>query len=746
MAKKKRKRKSSFKPKIKKQKKKLHPEVAKSIWAIFLIVLSVLSFLSFFDKAGSFGNLIKNLLIVIAGWGMYVAPIVFLAMAILFITSWERNTSKSIIFSAFLFFSSLLGIFSVSNYVYEEAIARGGYWGYLFAWPFVNFLGILGAWVTLSAFIIISVIIGFHVKLGEIFSNIRENRRIQKSALQVKPNKFKTKDDDESKKETDKELENSAVDIKDYQKEQEPETKDNKTRRQDIKKEDGFLADSSKATQFKNFKLPPLELLDQETGKPTSGDIVANANIIKRTLQNFGIDVEMGEVNVGPTVTQYTLKPAEGVKLSKITALSNDLALALAAHPIRIEAPIPGRSLAGIEIPNKASSQVRLGSLLAYEEFRQNPGRLVLAIGRDVKGAPIYADLSKMPHMLVAGATGSGKTIALNALILSLLYRNPPQLLRLILVDPKRVEFPTYSGIPHLLAPIVVDNSKAVNALKWSVGEMERRFEVLSEAGARDIHSYNADKRVQKNNETLPYIVIIIDELADLMSSKGREVEALIVRVAQMARAVGIHLILATQRPSVEVITGLIKANITARIAFQVGSQVDSRTILDMAGAEKLLGSGDMLFLSPERSKPIRIQGSYIGQQEVKRVADHLRAQKETMADGQEEDFNEAKNISPTHSIDLDNVESGEEDELYEEAKRLIIKNQKGSASYLQRMLRVGYARAARLLDMLEENGIVGPADGAKPRDVYVTAQDLEEGNEQDNEYDEDGDDEEELE
>lgn len=720
MAKKSKKKSSSSKSRREAIKKKMHPEISKSIWAITMASLAVLSFLSFFNKAGTFGNAIKNILIFISGWGMYVAPFLFLGISIMLILSWERNTSKSIIFSAFLFFSSILGIFALSNYTQDVAIVRGGYWGYLFVWPLMNFLGPVGAYVILAALIIISIIVGFHLRVGEIVSNLREAKKLKKSSLLVNVGGDSKITKKQEKLDKGK-LEEAGVSIRDYQ----DTSSDEEKVKSDFKKEDSFIAASS-TVQFKDFKLPSTELLAQETGKPTSGDIVANANIIKRTLQNFRIDIEMGEVNVGPTVTQYTLKPAMGVKLASITALNNDLSLALAAHPLRIEAPIPGRSLVGIEIPNKASSQVRLGSLLENPLFKENSGKLVLALGRDVKGSPIYADLSKMPHMLVAGATGAGKTIALNALILSLLYRNPPQLLRFILIDPKRVEFPVYAGIPHLLAPIIVDNNKAVNALKWAVGEMERRFEVLSEIKARDIHVYNSNKKIIKNEEQLPFIVIIIDELADLMSSKGREVEAVIVRIAQMARAVGIHLVLATQRPSVEIITGLIKANITARMAFQVGSQVDSRTILDMGGAEKLLGNGDMLFLSPERSKPFRVQGAYIGETETKKVTDYLRAQnKEEDKDIQDFDKDVAKR--PGHSIDLDSVESNTDDELFDEARDLVIEEGKASASYLQRKLRIGYARAARLLDMLEDAGIVGPPDGARPREVYMDYEEDEE-------------------
>ena len=338
-----------------------------------------------------------------------------------------------------------------------------------------------------------------------------------------------------------------------------------------------------------------------------NGRLLANANIIKRTLESFGIAVEMGEINVGPAVTRYTLKPAEGIKLSRITALNQDLSLSLAAAPIRIEAPIPGKSLVGIEVPNKSAAIVRLGSLMNYPEF-QKSGQLGFVLGRDVSGEPVFASIEKMPHLLVAGATGSGKSIFVHSLLMSLLYKNSPETLKLVLIDPKRVELSVYDGIPHLVSPVITENKKAAGVFRWAISEMEKRYEILQKAGCRDIKSYNAGHK----DEPLPYIVIAIDELADLMSSFGREVEGSIVRLAQMARATGIHLILATQRPSVEVITGLIKANITARVALQVASQIDSRTIIDTPGAEKLLGHGDLLFISAELSKPKRIQGSFI--------------------------------------------------------------------------------------------------------------------------------------
>jgi len=391
------------------------------------------------------------------------------------------------------------------------------------------------------------------------------------------------------------------------------------------KKQKAFEEKKKENTQY---KYPPLDLLSSKKSIAEGGDIAYNSSIIKRTLQTFGIPVEMSEVNVGPTVTQYTLKPAEGIKLSRITALQNDLALALASPTIRIEAPIPGRPLVGVEIPNKKRAVVGLREILDTEEFKKSPHPLLVALGKDVRGAPAFADIADMPHLLVGGTTGSGKTISLNVMILSLLYRNSPEEMRLILVDPKRVEFPVYSVLPHLLCPVIYDAQQTLVALKWLTGEMERRFAVLAQGNSRDIGSYNA-KMEKKGEEKLPYIILIIDELADLMSVKGKEIESYVVRLAQMSRATGIHLILATQRPSVEVITGLIKANITTRVALKVGSVVDSRTILDSAGAEKLLGKGDMLFLTKEHSKPKRIQSPYVSEQEIKKVVSFIASDQE---------------------------------------------------------------------------------------------------------------------
>ena len=460
----------------------------------------------------------------------------------------------------------------------------------------------------------------------------------------------------------------------------------------------------------------PLSLLSGKRGKPTSGDINENREIIHKSLEHFGIPVEMGDISVGPTVTQYTFRPAEGIKLSRITNLSNDLALALAAHPIRIEAPIPGKHLVGVEVPNQSKAIVPLKELLTSEKYENRKSNLSLALGKDVAGEVWFDPINKMPHLLVAGATNSGKSVCLNTIIVSLLYQNNPDDLKFIMVDPKRVELPAYDGIPYLLTPVITDVPKTINALKWCLNEMDRRYDILSRASKKDIQGYN-----QTVANKMPYIVFIIDELADLMVAASKDIEAGIIRLAQMARAVGIHLILATQRPSVDVITGLIKANMPARIAFSVASGTDSRTILDSLGAEKLLGRGDMLYKGTEMSKPVRLQGAFVSETEIGKITRYLKAQGEPQYI---ENITNRQKVQGIGGIGLDGVK-GDEDELVSEAKELVIKAGKASASYLQRRLRIGYARAASILDALEEEGVIGPAQGAKPRDILVSREQL---------------------
>lgn len=483
------------------------------------------------------------------------------------------------------------------------------------------------------------------------------------------------------------------------------------------------------------YNPPPLSILGADKGKPGVGDIKANANIIKRTFQNFGIQLEMDEVSVGPTVTRYAVKPAEGVRLSKILSLASNLELALAAHPVRIEAPIPGKSLVGIEVPNTTKAMVGLGGILSSPEWTTSKKPLLAALGRDITGMPHFVNITKMPHGLVAGATGSGKSVAMHAIITSLLYRNGPNQLRFIMVDPKRVELTGYNGIPHLLTPVITDPKKTILSLKWAAKEMERRYNILETARVRDIDSYHASifepakAAAEKSRrgdtadlpEAMPFIVIVIDELADIMQSYPRELEASIVRLAQMSRAVGIHLLLSTQRPSVNIITGLIKANVPTRMALQVASQIDSRTILDGSGAETLLGAGDMLYLASDMQKPVRLQTAYIGEEEMKKVVAFIK--QNNAGDLSSIDFGNNNGSSETSDVlglASASLDDDVDDDLYDDAKHAVEEAGKASTSYLQRKLKIGYSRAARLMDVLEAKGVIGQADGSKPREVLT--------------------------
>lgn len=461
------------------------------------------------------------------------------------------------------------------------------------------------------------------------------------------------------------------------------------------------------------WKHPPLSLLeDTKSGKADRGDIKGNAEIIEKTLESFGVIAKVVEVNLGPTVTQYALEVALGTKLSKVTNLERDLALALAAPTgtIRIEAPIPGRSLVGIELPNRAAEVVPLKKILTSKPMKDNDSRLVVSLGLDVSGNPVVANLGKMPHVLIAGQTGSGKSVALNTFLTTMLFRATPSEVKLILVDPKRVELTGYNGIPHLLSPVIVDPEKVISALRWIMSEMDRRYKLFSEAGARNIEAFNEMSGFQ----ALPYIILVIDELADVMLYNMAEVEDAITRIAQMSRATGIHMVLATQRPSTDVITGLIKANIPSRIAFAVASQIDSRVILDSPGAEKLLGKGDMLYLPPEQAKPTRIQGAYISDKDINTLVSYLKNQ--GVKPQYTDEVTEMPKPGTTQVAGMDE----DLDELFPEAVKIICKYDRASASLLQRRLSVGYARAARILDQLHAAGVVGAPDGSKPREVLI--------------------------
>jgi len=472
------------------------------------------------------------------------------------------------------------------------------------------------------------------------------------------------------------------------------------------------------------WHFPPLSLLPETiSGKADRGDIKTNAAIIEKTLDAFGIIAKVVEINLGPAVTQYALEVAIGTKLSKISSLSNDLALALAAPTgqIRIEAPIPGRSLVGIELPNRSPEFVSLRRMLEADSLKHHKSKLAVALGLDVSGKPVVADIAKMPHVLIAGSTGSGKSVCINAFIATLLFRASPTDVKLILVDPKRVELTGYNGIPHLMSPVIVEPEKVISALKWAMAEMDRRYKLFAEVGVRNVDSYNELSGFQ----ALPYIIIFIDELADIMLFAPVEVEDAITRIAQMARATGIHLVLATQRPSVDVITGLIKANIPTRISFAVSSMIDSRVIVDQPGAEKLLGKGDMLFVPPDQAKPSRIQGAFVSDKEIHNLIDYLKHQ--GIAPQYTEEVTSMpymargnRNSRPTFNPD-GSLESGPRDPLFADALRVIVQNNAASASFLQRKLSIGYARAARILDELHQAGAIGPTKGANPRDILIS-------------------------
>ena len=485
-----------------------------------------------------------------------------------------------------------------------------------------------------------------------------------------------------------------------------------------------------------NWQFPSLDLLEKKEAPADAGDIKQNARIIQDTLREFNINVDMEGANIGPKVTQYTLRPPAGIKLSKITALETNIALNLAASSLRMEAPIPGKKAVGIEVPNKKAADVRIRSILESTEWRRRKEPLSFAIGKDISGLPFVGELNKMPHLLVAGQTGSGKSVMINTLLSSLLYRNAPSDMKLILVDPKQVEMAPYQDIPHLLTPVIVEPEKTMSALKWAVNEMERRYSLLAEERVRDIKTYNerakakgkkigvADEKgnVQQVDEgTMPYIVIVIDEMADLMMVAKRDVEGLIVRLAQKARAVGIHLVLATQRPSVDVITGLIKANVPARIAFTVASQTDSQTILDQAGAEKLLGQGDMLIKTASMPKPKRIQGAWVMDSEVNKITDQLRMQAPPQYN--DEIISQPVQLNGKGGVVMDfGGNSG--DDMFKDAVQVVVQMRKASTSLLQRKLRIGYSRAARIMEEMEEQGIIGPADGSRPREVLISSVD----------------------
>ena len=704
----------------------------KKVKIVLYFILAIFFIMAAIGIAGKIGDFLHNRIIYgTLGYGFFIIPLIFIFAV------WRlgkdidvkiRDNISIIAMSVSLI--SLLHIFFST-----EKVKAGGGLGEIVGNMFMSGFDIYFSSFLFFGILVIGALLVFdpHMNLYKNaknnFNKGRESRASESDAdakLQATVDKALEKD---------KQSKNEIIDKderKDLTKESKKFSIPNITKKKKTKKdEEDFSMANVQGVFASTYQIPPLSLLGTSGGKPVTGDIKANANLIQRTLMNFGIAVEMDEISVGPTVTRYAMKPAQGVRLARIAGLQNELALSLAAKSIRIEAPIPGRSLVGIEVPNKTASSIALGSILSEDEYKKSDKPLLVSLGKGVSGKTHFANLAKMPHALIAGATGSGKSVTIHNIIMSLLYKNGPDMLRFIMIDPKRVELTLYKKIPHLLTPVITDPKKAVLALKWAVKEMERRYDLLQKYAVRDIDSYHKtivapkykglsteeiEEKAGELPEKMPYIVVIIDELSDIMSSYPRELEAAIVRLAQMSRAVGIHLLLATQRPSVNVITGLIKANVPSRLALKVASQIDSRTILDGRGAEKLLGKGDMLYKGEGHNEAIRVQCPYISEDEVKAVVKFIQKNYKfeltDEIDIPDENLNEG-------SGDVEKKNSTDTDPLYEDAKQIVIAARKASTSYLQRRLSIGYSRAARIIDILEDNGVIGSANGSKPREVY---------------------------
>ncbi len=680
----------------------LASETRRGIFALLNLIVAAIIILGFFGVAGTLGTTMADFVRKLFGLlGGYLFAIVYFYFGIkLLVPPSQKNGYKIAHFAGL--FIIIFAVPALFHLFVSPDIAQefgnygrgGGIIGYLISNMLRNSIGVIPAFLIIVAAIIISIFMISDKSLA---------------------NFFKTQSDEEEDDDNNRDDMSDKISVfESVRRKFSSMKKEQESKVQVIEPTPNAIMQPASARTSQTWQYPSIEILKSTDDKASPGNIYKNAELIQKCLENFNIQVSVGEVNVGPTVTQYTIKPNDGVKLTNIVSRQNDLALSLSAKSLRIEAPIPGKNLVGIEIPNKVSAKVTLKEVIKSNEFKAVKSKLAIAVGRDVSGEAVAIDLEKMPHMLIAGSTGSGKSVCINTIITTLLFNNSPQEMKLILVDPKRVELTNYNGIPHLLTETVTEVDKTVSALKWAVWEMERRYKMFEETGKRNIVAYNSSPGPEGK---LPYIIIIIDELADLMATSAKDVEASIVRLAQMARATGMHLIIATQRPSVDVLTGLIKANITSRIAFATASQVDSRTILDISGAEKLLGNGDMLFLGNGLHRPRRVQGCYVSDAEINDLVQFLKENGEAEYDPTILSFKSSSrsgNGSPSGN-------GADEDELYDEAMETIFAAGKASASLLQRRLKVGYARAARLLDILEETGVIGPADGAKPRDILVS-------------------------
>ena len=734
----------------------------KDLQVVILLLISVLSAILIYIQSGYIGEHLSPMLGGVIGWIKYIIPIGVFTIAINVACEKDKQyvTTKLIQYLVLLMCISVLitifkGNIDVKNKQFEESVIEayragtesigGGAVGTIIAYPLVELMAEAGTIILAIGVGIISVIFLYGIKPAEIVKSIVENREAEKEERannKLKEEKtYKNKKEEIVEPEVKEEAKTRKGIFSKKQKEEaeildeqikinipEQESSANKPNGGLFKKQEEIKEDKSKevltlehalTVEDKNYEFPPIELLKsgKSTTKSTKKAVQDTASKLQRTLYSFGVSAKVENISVGPTITRYELKPAEGVRVNKIANLSDDIALSLAAESIRIEAPIPGKQAVGIEIPNKEKEMVALRDIIDSPEFKNAKSKLTFALGKDAAGEVVITDIAKMPHVLIAGSTGSGKSVCINTLITSIIYKAKPSEVKLVMVDPKVVELSIYNGIPHLLIPVVTDPKKAAGALAWAVQEMENRYHLFAEKNVREIEGYNEALEKEGLDEKLPQIVIIIDELADLMMVASKDVEDAICRLAQKARAAGMHLVIATQRPSVDVITGLIKANIATRIAFSVTSQIDSRTILDGSGAEKLLGKGDMLFAMSGGQKKQRVQCAFISDGEVENIVEFLKS---NGGPTYSEDVLEKIERANSTDKELDEDTDDDTDPFLMDAIEAAIDMGQASASYIQRKFKVGYARAGRIIDQMEERGIISGYEGSKPRKVLM--------------------------
>ena len=753
-------------------------ETRKNISIVMLIILSILLAVLIYGKTGYIGENLTPILGGMIGIIKFAIPVGTFVIAIS-IASDKKELASTKLIELLVFLTCLASIFSIYQisqntmdiknsfsknikiaYELGSKNIGGGVLGAILGIPLTNMLGVAGAVIVSVGISIIILVFILGIPVSEIIENYIEDFKERKQERKQEIKEYREQEYEQRKQKrsqrqekvdlskeeiTDDQIKINLNDngskLKKYdhsednleplisKKDTADYIENNLFKKEEEKKEEKtrevLTLEHAISVEDENYEFPPTSLLKQGKEMVLKGGkkaLTDTATKLQKTLYSFGVTAKVENVSVGPAITRYELKPAEGVRVSKIANLADDIALNLAAESIRIEAPIPGKQAVGIEIPNKENEIVHLRDILESDKFENAKSKLTMALGKDVAGECVVADIAKMPHVLIAGSTGSGKSVCINTLISSLIYKAKPSEVKLVMVDPKIVELSVYNGIPHLLIPVVTDPKKAAGALAWAVQEMENRYNLFASKGVRDLKGYNEtiENNSDEENGTLPQIVIIIDELADLMMVAAKDVEESICRLAQKARAAGMHLVIATQRPSVDVITGLIKANVPSRIAFAVSSQVDSRTILDMAGAEKLLGKGDMLFYPAGASKPTRIQGAFIDDKEVEKIVDYIKSNGTATYSDEILESIEKANTNEKEVKDSD-ISDDENDPLLDEAIKTVIETQQASTSFIQRRFKVGYARAGRIIDQMEERGVISGYQGSKPREVLIS-------------------------